>query len=36
MADEGRKQKLQDDPEVKAQIAQITKNIIRQAVLDRR
>lgn len=35
ISEAGAEQKLADDPEVKAQIAQITENIIRQAVLDR-
>ncbi|NJR12641.1 hypothetical protein HC776_01810 [bacterium] len=35
ISEAGAEQKLAEDPEVKAQIAQITENIIRQAVLDR-
>ena len=35
ISDAGAEQKLIDDPEVKKQIAEITENIIRQAVLDR-
>jgi len=35
ISEAGAEQKLLEDPEVKAQIAEITENIIRQAVLDR-
>src|SRR5262245_29137343 len=35
LSDEGMKQNLLGDPEVKQQVAEITENIVRQAVLDR-